>query len=78
MSTKRSQPVTPPKDKRAAQLFVGVITAEQQRKMQKAQDRKARIESGVRQTGSGVHGGGKKELSRRTRRQGKLDVKSGF
>jgi hypothetical protein len=55
-----------------------VITAEQQRKMRKAQDRKARIESGVRPTGSGVHGGGKRELNRRARRQGKQDDKSGF
>jgi len=78
MSRKRSQPVTQPKDRRAERLFVGVITAEQQRKMAKAQDRQARIEAGVRQTGSGVHGGGKREIARRERRQWKLDVKSGF
>jgi hypothetical protein len=76
MSRKRSQPVTPSKDKRTERLFVGVITAEQQRKMQKAVDRKARIESGVRQTGSGIHGGDKRTLNRRARRQGKQDVQS--
>jgi hypothetical protein len=78
MSSKRSQPVTPSKDKRAERLLCGVITVEQQRQMQRATERQERIDSGVRQTGSGVHGGGKREIVRRERRQWKLDAKSGF
>ncbi len=73
---KRSQPVTPVKDKKAERLFVGRITSEQRRQIGKSVDRKARIESGLRQTGNGAHGGDKKMLSRRDRRQGRQDVKS--
>ena len=78
MSRTRSRPVSQPKDRTADRLFVGVITAEQQRKMRKASDRQARIESGLRSTGSGVHGGGKRENNRRERRQWKKDVNSDF
>ena len=78
MSRKRSQPVVQPKSRQTDKLFVGTITAEQQRKMRKASDRQARIESGLSQTGSGVHGGGKRDLVRRERRQWKQEVKSEF
>ncbi len=78
MSRTRSRPVSPLKDRQADRLFVGVITAEQQRKMRKASERQERIESGLRQTGSGVHGGGKRENNRRERRQWKKDVNSDF
>ncbi|MBU6453766.1 MAG: hypothetical protein KGS72_18445 [Cyanobacteria bacterium REEB67] len=77
MSKRRSQPVKPPKDKRAASLHVGVITVEQQRKMRKARERQERIalEREIRPTGAGAHGGNsKRDINRKARRQAKLET----
>jgi hypothetical protein len=76
MSRKGSRPVST--KKQTDKMFVGTITAEQIRKMQKASERQQRIESGVRQTGSGVHGGGKREVNRRERKSWKQDVRSQY
>jgi hypothetical protein len=78
MAKTKSRPVAPTKDRRAASLHVGVITVEQQRQMRKKQERDARIASGVRMTGAGVHDDDKRQSSRRERKQAKLDAKSSF
>jgi hypothetical protein len=46
--------------------------------MRKASERQARIASGVRTTGSGVHGGDKRQVNRRERQQWKQNVNSEF
>lgn len=57
-------------------LHVGTISSEQLRKMDNAQRRKERIESGVNPfSGSGVHGGGKRERNRKDRRDARQQTR---
>ncbi len=60
-------------------LVVGVITAEQQRTMQRAASRQRQIDSGVKiGSGAGVHGGNKEQTRKRERREGKVSVHQGL
>jgi hypothetical protein len=59
-------------------LHCGTITVEDQLRMNKAGRREAEIASGVRPgSGSGVHGGGKRERTRRDRRDGRDFIRRG-
>jgi len=56
-------------------LVVGVITASQQRTMQRAASRQKQINSGVKVgSGAGYHGGNKTQTNKRERRQGRVQV----
>jgi|AGTN01.1.fsa_nt_gi hypothetical protein len=56
----------------------GTITAEDQMRMNRAGRREAEIASGIRVgSGSGVHGGGKRDQSRRNRRDGRQAIRQG-
>jgi hypothetical protein len=57
--------------------YVGTITKEQLLKMDRAGRRLERIESGINAgSGSGVHGGGKRERNRKDRREGRQQIKN--
>ncbi|MCC7531462.1 MAG: hypothetical protein IT342_23365 [Candidatus Melainabacteria bacterium] len=56
---------------------VGTITREQILKMDRAGRRQERIESGINtMSGSGVHGGGKRDRNRKDRREGRQQIKN--
>ena len=56
---------------------VGTITSEQLRAMDRATRRQERIESGINtMSGSGVHGGGKRDRNRKDRREGRQQIKN--
>jgi len=81
MSSKKSKPVNPTKDKAKDKLFVGVITAEQQRKMRQARERQERVETPhlkhLQPSSAIVLGDyNKKQKNRRARRQSKQEVKT--
>ncbi|MBZ0186174.1 MAG: hypothetical protein K8F91_07935 [Candidatus Obscuribacterales bacterium] len=65
-----SIPVVVPE--RDGKFYCGTITVEDQLRMERAARRQAKIASGQNTTsGSGVHGGDKKDQKRRDRRQSK-------
>ncbi len=56
---------------------VGTITSEQLRTMDRANRRQEQIESGINlASGSGVHGGGKRDRNRKDRREGRQQVRN--
>lgn len=59
-------------------LHCGTITVADQLNMSRAGRRQAQIESGIKPgSGSGVHGGGKREQSRRDRQKGRQAIREG-
>lgn len=75
MAKKKSYVVREPRVQ-GRNLVVGVITAEQQRTMQRAASRQRQIDSGVKVgSGAGVHGGNKEQTRKRDRREGKAHVR---
>lgn len=63
------------KNKKSA-THCGTISAEDIRKMDNANRRKERIASGINpSSGSGIHGGGKKERNRKDRRESRQQTR---
>lgn len=72
---KKGHVVHPKKTKNP--LHVGTITVEDQLVMDRAARRKAEIESGVNpRSGTGAHGGNKRQRRRKDRRAGKAELRN--